>query len=64
MHDEHLYAQNARDHAEIAEYWARQAKRYAHSIDLPGAMTLSIAISLLIFSLILTIGGMPNAQCR
>lgn len=64
MHDEHLYAQSARDHAEVAEYWARQAKRYANSIDIPAAMSLSIAISLLIFTLILSIGGLPHAQCR
>lgn len=66
MIDDELHTQNAQDYAEIAQFWARRSQRYANSIDLPAAMSISIAINLLITCLLFTLyqGSHYAIQCR
>ncbi|MBD1857965.1 hypothetical protein Q2T42_21905 [Leptolyngbya boryana CZ1] len=56
-----LHTQSARDYAELAEHWAKKSRHYANSIDLPAAVGIAIAISVLITCLLITFH--PGASC-
>jgi hypothetical protein len=72
MNEDFLYAQNASEQADRAEYWARKAEKAANQIDIPALMLITIACSLLLTCLVVTIAQSQTlhqievryAQCK
>ncbi len=55
MNEDFLFAQNASDEADRAEYWARKAQKAANQIDIPALMLITIACSLLLTCLVVSV---------